>query len=41
MDALENYDDEAILNHGALFIGDVRGFAKLLADFRDTREASQ
>lgn len=41
MEALENTDDDAILDHGKLFIEDVRGFAKLLGDFRDTREARQ
>jgi hypothetical protein len=40
MEAIENVD-EAIIEHGRRFIENVRGFAKLLADFRDEREARQ
>jgi hypothetical protein len=38
MEALENCDDEEIIERGKDFIENARGFAKLLADFRDTRE---
>jgi hypothetical protein len=41
MEAIENADDEEIIERGKGFIENSRGFAKLLADFRDTREASQ
>jgi hypothetical protein len=41
MEALENCDDEEIIERGKDFIEDSRGFAKLLANFRDTREANQ
>jgi hypothetical protein len=41
IEALENEDDEEIIERGKGFIENARGFAKLLGDFRDEREASQ
>ncbi len=41
IEALENVDDDVMIERGARFIENARGFAKLLADFRDTREASR
>jgi hypothetical protein len=41
MEALENCDDEEMIERGAHFIENVRCFAKLLADFRDARGAAQ
>ena len=40
-EAAGNLDDDQMLEHGARLIANARGFAKLLANFRDTREASQ
>jgi hypothetical protein len=41
MEALENVDDDELLVCGAQLIENVRGFARLLADFRDERGARQ
>jgi hypothetical protein len=41
MEALENRDDEATLEHCKRFLENARGFARLLADFRNEWEASQ
>jgi hypothetical protein len=41
MEALENVDNDVMLERGARFIENARAFKKLLADFRDAREANQ
>jgi hypothetical protein len=41
MEAIENVDDEAMLERAAQFFENVRGFARLLGDFRDTKGADQ
>jgi hypothetical protein len=41
MRALEDRDDDAILEHGSLFLEAGSSISKLLKDFRETREAIQ
>jgi hypothetical protein len=41
MEAIDNVDDDAMLEHATRFFESARGFARLLADFRNEREASQ
>jgi hypothetical protein len=41
IEALENVDDDVMLERGARFIENARAFKKLLADFRDARRAGQ
>jgi hypothetical protein len=41
IEALENVDDDVMLERGKRFIENARAFKKLLADFRDARRAGQ
>ena len=39
LESCENRDDDEMIAHGKRFIETARGFAKLLKDFSDAREA--